>query len=108
MWYNCRDDSNRGESGLSIENEQLHAIVQGRVQGVSFRYYTTLRAHELGITGWVRNLPDGAVEVLAEGARAQLDQLATFLKVGPVGARVNAVDMKWQRATGQYRDFAIR
>lgn len=93
---------------MSDEDDQLHAIIRGRVQGVSFRYYTMLRACELHIQGWVRNLPDGAVEVLAEGARAQLDQLAAFLAIGPVGARVDSVDVNWQRATGQFTDFIIR
>ena len=96
------------ESNLSDEDDQLHAIVRGRVQGVSFRYYTMLRARELHIQGWVRNLPDGTVEVLAEGARARLDQLAAFLAAGPVGARVESVDANWQRATGQFTDFIIR
>jgi len=90
------------------EPHQLHAIIQGRVQGVSFRYYTTLLADELGVCGWVRNLPDGTVEVVAEGIRGQLDQLAEFLHRGPSGARVESVDMNWQRATGQFINFIIR
>jgi acylphosphatase len=93
---------------LSVEDCQLHAIIRGRVQGVSFRYYTLLRARELHVVGWVRNLPDGTVEVLAEGSQKQLDELAAFLNNGPVGARVDGVEINWQQATGQLTDFTIR
>ncbi len=90
------------------EKVQLHAVVHGRVQGVSFRYYTTLRANESGIVGWVQNLPDGTVEVTAEGTRAQLDSFADFLRQGPLGARVVSVDMNWYSATGNFTNFVIR
>ncbi|MCB9450736.1 MAG: acylphosphatase [Anaerolineaceae bacterium] len=88
--------------------EQLHAIVHGRVQGVSFRYYTQLRAAEMGVTGWVRNLPDRTVEVTAEGERAQLERLLRFLRQGPTGASVTKVDADWWPATGAYSGFNIR
>jgi acylphosphatase len=92
---------------LSDENQSLHAIVHGRVQGVSFRYYATAHANELGLTGWVRNLPDGTVEVMAEGSRERLDQLLQFLQTGPTGARVSTVETSWQTASGHYNDFSI-
>ncbi len=95
-------------SGEDHQLHAIHAIVRGRVQGVSFRYYTLLRAHELNLRGWVRNLPDGTVEVLAEGSQTQLDQLTVFLDTGPVGARVDGVAINWQQATGQFTDFIIR
>ena len=78
------------------------------MQGVNFRYYTRLRAHEYYLRGWVRNLPDGTVEVVAEGSQTQLDQLAIFLNTGPVGARVEGVTINWQQAKGQFTDFIIR
>ena len=90
------------------EKVQLHAVVHGRVQGVSFRYYTTLRAVDSGIVGWVRNLPDGTVEVAAEGTRQQLDSFADYLRHGPSGAHVVSVDMDWHPATGNFTDFVIR
>lgn len=93
---------------MSDDVHQLHAVIRGLVQGVSFRYYTRLRAQEFNLRGWVRNLPDGTVEVLAEGSQAHLDQLMTFLNNGPVGARVEAVAINWQQATGQFTDFSIR
>lgn len=93
---------------MSDDVHQLHAVVRGLVQGVSFRYYTRLRAQEFNLRGWVRNLPDGTVEVLAEGSQAQLDQLAIFLNTGPIGARVEGLAINWQQATGQFADFVIR
>ncbi len=87
--------------------EQLHAIVRGRVQGVSFRYYTHLRATELGLKGWVRNLPDGTVEVTAEGEREVLEALLAFLQEGPSGARVVSVLFDWRPASGEFDEFEI-
>ncbi|MBN2469152.1 MAG: acylphosphatase [Anaerolineae bacterium] len=86
----------------------LHAIIHGHVQGVSFRYYTTQTARRLGLTGWVRNRPDHTVEVRAEGARHQLEQLHAFLKAGPPAARVTQVDVTWAEATRQLTTFEIR
>ena len=93
---------------MAEEKTQLHAIVNGRVQGVSFRYYTTLHAADLGVVGWVQNLPDGTVEILAEGTREQLEAMAEFLHHGPLGAQVISVDLQWDTATGKYTDFVIR
>lgn len=87
--------------------EQLHAIIHGRVQGVNFRYYASITAIKLELTGWVRNLPDGTVEVTAEGTRAQLEQLVSFLRSGPPSAEVTNVDVRWLPATGSYSDFRV-
>ncbi|MCK6576482.1 MAG: acylphosphatase [Anaerolineae bacterium] len=91
---------------MSEEIEQVHAIVSGRVQGVNFRRFTTLTARQLGITGWVRNLDDGDVEVLAEGTRAQLSQLIAFLHKGPPAAYVIGVQTTWGRASGKFETFS--
>jgi acylphosphatase len=93
---------------VEIELHQFHAIIRGRVQGVSFRSYTALKAAELAVNGWVRNLPDGTVELTAKGERGQLDQLAEFLHQGPAGAYVESVEIKWQEPTGEFEDFSIR
>jgi len=66
--------------------------VRGRVQGVGFRWFVEREAHILGISGWVRNNPDGSVEVLAQGTRDQLSGLRSRLREGPRAARVDAVD----------------
>ena len=93
-----------------MENEQtrLHAIVEGRVQGVGFRAFVERNALQLGITGWVRNRWDGTVEVTAEGDRATLDQLLTTLRRGPSASRVSQVKSQWKPATGDFNRFSIR
>ena len=87
----------------------FRAIVYGRVQGVYFRDFTSRRAGELGLTGYVRNLPGGkAVEVQAEGERNRLERLIDHLKDGPPGARVERVETTWSEYTGSYSSFSIR
>lgn len=87
--------------------ERLEAIVSGRVQGVSFRYATRQLAHELKLLGWVRNLPDGRVQVLAEGERSALQSLLDFLYEGPRGAQVKQVDFAWRAPEGNLEGFSI-
>ena len=86
----------------------VQVIVYGYVQGVFFRAFVSQRATQLGLTGYVRNLPRGTVEVNAEGERKQLDQLIGYLKVGPPAARVEKVVTKWSEYTGSYSRFSIR
>ena len=87
----------------------VQAIVYGYVQGVFFRAFVSRRAAELGLTGYVRNLPGGeAVEVNAEGERKKLEELIGFLEVGPPAAKVEKVVTKWLEYTGKYPDFGIR
>jgi acylphosphatase len=71
---------------------QLHVRVRGLVQGVGFRWFVRERARRLGLAGFVRNMPDGSVEVLASGDPGQLDLLRKELRRGPTGANVEAVD----------------
>lgn len=90
---------------MSEDMKRLHAIVRGRVQGVSYRYYTTLKARELGIAGWVYNRPDGAVELMAEGSTSALDTLEAWLHEGSPSAKVDNVDVTWDKATGEFSNF---
>jgi acylphosphatase len=69
----------------------LHFLVQGRVQGVGFRWFVQREASELELRGWVRNTEDGNVEVLAAGEAADLDELRSSLRQGPRGSRVDRV-----------------
>lgn len=85
--------------------QQLHAIVSGRVRGVNFRYYTEHKANRLNLTGWVRKLQDGTVEVLAEGQRDELESLLEYLHDGSPASQVEAVNAEWNDATGNYADF---
>jgi acylphosphatase len=86
---------------------QLHAVVDGRVQGVGFRYFVKAAAEELNLTGWVRNKMDGRVEVLAEGAREHLETLLDQLRRGPRSAFVSDVKLDWNPASQTYRRFSI-
>jgi acylphosphatase len=86
----------------------VRAIVYGYVQGVFFRAFASHWASELGLTGYVRNLPNGAVEVLAEGEKKQLEKLIGYLKVGPPAAKVEKVVTEWAEYTGKYSDFGVR
>ncbi|HET7440484.1 MAG TPA: acylphosphatase [Terriglobales bacterium] len=72
--------------------EARRFVVRGRVQGVGFRWFVEREAHMLGISGWVRNKPDGSVEVLAMGTRDQLSGLRSRLREGPRAARVDDVE----------------
>lgn len=92
-----------------MSNQQrLHATVHGHVQGVSFRYNTLLEANRLRVAGWVRNRPEGTVEVLAEGDSDALLSLLDFLNSGPVGAHVSFVDHQFLAATGEFAGFTVR
>jgi acylphosphatase len=86
----------------------LQATISGRVHGVFFRAYVESRAADLKLTGYVRNLPDGKVEVKAEGERLQLEKLAGYLKAGPPAARVARVRLKWSEYGGLFRDFQVK
>lgn len=71
-----------------------HYLVHGRVQGVSFRASAQRKAQQLGLTGWVRNLPDGEVEAVAQGEEAILDSFERWLWQGPEFARVTRVETR--------------
>ncbi len=87
---------------------RLHAFISGRVQGVFFRVYTKEKALMLGLTGWVRNLRDGRVEVVAEGNEDNLRKLLQWLqKEGSPQSIVKKVDWTWFPATGEFRTFEI-
>jgi len=93
----------------SSDLASVQATVYGYVQGVFFRAFVSRQAEELGLAGYVRNLPGGeAVEVVAEGERKQLEQLISQLKVGPPAARVERVVTNWAEYTGSHSEFRIR
>ncbi|MGB3714152.1 MAG: acylphosphatase [Candidatus Promineifilaceae bacterium] len=93
---------------MSVIVDQLRACVSGRVQGVSFRYYTRREAVSLGLTGWVRNERDGSVLVVAEGDVVKLEKLLTFLHDGPPAAIVDRVSAEWSKGPSTFGEFEIR
>ena len=91
------------------ELASFYAIVHGRVQGVFFRDFVRRRATNLGLTGYVRNLPDGSsVEVWAEGKQERLEKLLQYLHQGPRGAWVEKVEVRWGEYRGDYPSFGVR
>jgi acylphosphatase len=82
--------------------------VTGRVQNVGFRYFAWDTARREGLTGWVRNDPDGGVEIVAEGEREALERFEASIGSGPAGARVYHVDRDVGPASGAYHEFFIK
>ena len=87
------------------EHARIHLRIHGQVQGVFFRASTEVEARRLGLTGWVRNCPDGSVEVVAEGPRARLEDLVAWCRHGPPRAQVDHVEIEWSAATGEFSGF---
>jgi acylphosphatase len=90
------------------DHVRVHLKISGRVQGVFFRATTVAQAQRLGVTGWVRNRPDGSLETVAEGSRAKIDEFIAWCRHGPAGAQVRQFDISWQRPTGEFNGFHIR
>ncbi len=88
--------------------KRIHVYISGRVQGVAFRWVTDDVARQLGVVGWVRNLRDGRVEVLAEAEEPTLKEFIEFLKRGPRHAKVTDIDIEWLEATGEFKRFDVR
>jgi acylphosphatase len=87
--------------------KRARVIVSGRVQGVSFRWHTQARAEELGLSGWVRNLADGTVELEAEGPDDAVDALVAWCRRGPPAARVGDLQVEELAPTGGVGGFHI-
>ena len=87
---------------------RTHVFVEGRVQGVFFRYETSRIAKSLDVKGWVRNLPDGRVEVVFEGEKENVEEMVKFCRRGPPGAQVDDVEVKWETYRGEFSGFEIR
>lgn len=85
----------------------IHCRVSGVVQGVFFRASAREQARSLGLVGWVRNLPDGRVEVLACGEESRLEAMLDWLREGPPHANVSGVDFEWQEPDSDYVDFEV-
>lgn len=91
-----------------MENARAHAIFRGRVQGVFFRAFTRDVARSLGLSGWVKNLPDGSVEAVFEGEKRKVEEALKRSGNGPDYARVDDVEVNWQPFSGEFRDFSVR
>jgi acylphosphatase len=90
-----------------MSRERLHIFYSGRVQGVGFRYTTKVTACGFEVTGTVRNLPAGRVEMIAEGERAELEEFRRALQDSEVGRFVRQEDVEWSTAKNEFRGFEI-
>ncbi len=93
---------------MDIKSARIHVMVKGRVQGVGFRASTQIEAKKLALHGWVRNLPDGKVEFVAEGKRDNLEKLLAWAKKGPTTASVADLQVRWGAFTHEFTEFAVR
>lgn len=92
---------------MEVERKQLHILVSGWVQGVGFRYFARTKAAMFNIKGYAKNLPDGKVEVVAEGQKEDLDKYVMELRRGPTLARVTNLKIKEFPSTRKYQTFRI-
>ena len=89
-------------------NRRVHVHWSGRVQGVGFRYTAESAALELGVAGWVRNLPDGRVEALCEGPEKKLNLFLERIAAGPMKRFIQQAQVRWEDPTGEFQEFQIR
>ena len=90
-----------------MKRSRLHIFYSGRVQGVGFRYTVKRVALGFEVTGWVRNLPDGRVELVGEGAEAELKEFRQAIADAGLEHFVRNEDLSWREATGEFRGFEI-
>lgn len=88
--------------------KRLEAIIYGKVQGVGYRYFTVQKAAKYGIKGFVRNLPDGSVKVVAEGEEENLKNFLKELYKGPPRAIVDDIKVTWEECKNEFDSFEIR
>lgn len=88
--------------------KRLSVFWSGRVQGVGFRYTAESAALDLGVSGWVRNLPDGRVEALCEGPEKALKTFLERIAEGPMKGYIRRAEVRWDKATGEFDGFRIR
>ncbi len=89
-------------------NKRAHVYVSGRVQGVFFRATTRKEARKRGVTGWVKNLPDGRVEAVFEGDEEKVKEMINFCHEGPRSARVKDVEVEWKEYQDEFSEFDVR
>ena len=84
-----------------------HIFITGRVQGVGFRHFTRKNAEALGVTGWVKNLPDGRVEAVFQGDEEQIEELVERCKKGPVASYVQSIEVSKESDDEDFEDFSV-
>ncbi len=87
---------------------RAHIFVSGRVQGVFFRAGTRKKAKEFGVSGFVRNLPDGKVETVLEGEEEKVKKLIEWQRKGPLFAKIKDIEVNWENYKSEFDDFEIK
>jgi len=87
---------------------RVHILISGFVQGVCFRAEAKYNAQKFNIKGWIKNRPDGKVEILLEGKKENVDKIIDWCRIGPSGAVVSDVSIEWQKYLGEFEDFSVR
>ncbi len=87
--------------------QRVQIIVFGEVHYVGFRFSTIEVARDLALVGWVKNEPEGTVQIVAEGPKNKLENLATWAQQGPSLAKVEKIKVDWGLATGEFSDFEV-
>ncbi len=90
-----------------MEHGRANLIIEGKVQGVCYRYETRDEAQELNVTGWVKNRIDGSVEVIVEGKKESVKKLITWCQTGPPLAEVTKLSVSWEKYLGEFVSFSI-
>ncbi len=91
-----------------MEQVRAKVLLEGRVQGVGMRYYTQQRALELGLTGFVRHITEGRIEVVFEGPSEQVETLLTWFQDGSPQAQVDTIALRYEEPEGQYSTFHVK
>jgi len=87
---------------------QAHILIKGRVQGIFFRVFVKEQAQALGLTGWVRNAPDGRVEAIFSGEKEKIEEMIEKCRQGPPLARVEEIEVSWSKPKEFFPSFEIR
>lgn len=93
---------------MSTQTKRVRVRIEGLVQGVFFRAFTQEEAQKIGLSGWVRNLPDGSVEAAVEGESSKVDQMIEWCHKGSPSSQVTQVTVKEEEPQGESGDFIIR
>lgn len=88
--------------------KQARVLISGFVQGVGFRHFIKNKALEFGLTGWVRNLPDGRLETVLQGSKEKINEMIELCKKGPLLSEIEDVEVEWQEEDKQFSDFLIQ
>ena len=91
-----------------MEKARAYLFIEGRVQGVFYRAFIRELAYNLGLNGWVKNLRDGRVEAVFEGEKGLIDKAIKECYIGPPGARVTDIDVRWETFIGDQKGFSVR